>query len=335
MTSSSQTRWPQLAEVCGSDDVPPERDIGVVGSAQLEVMQALWRHYLRPDSLGTDEHPNNFLNVLWCSVDASRKKAIDLELQVNVRDRGHCAVRTLPKSKLIAHVRFLDRDGHPYLVVDQKWFDDLQRSAFSIYGLVDVAGMKKYLSQSGSVPDGTITSLRERIDRVAAENQHCAFISLADSMVVKTNWSAGAGGYEATYQPEKFIALLGTVSEVFASVFGMPAYAVATQGSNQCGDGTLIHVSKEGNHVLIPSLATPFAELFEIERAARSATKLRIHRPSPLYLSKSLFQSLRFKGHSTPSVLVERLIKHESEVVSTESSFYLPTSEAELRGFLA
>jgi len=298
-------------------------------------MQALWRDYLRPDCLGSDEHPNNFLNVLWCSVDASRENAIDLEIQVNVRDRGHCAVRTLPKSQLIAHVRFLDRDGHPYLVVDQAWFDELQGSTFSIYGLVDVGGMRNYLSECGQVPWEVISELRKRIDAIAAEHQHCAFISLADSIVVKTNWSGGSDGYEATYQPEKFIALLGTLTDTFSSVFHMPAYAVAAQGVNQCGDGALIHVSTEGNHVLVPSLATPFAQLFEIERAARDSIKAGLHQPSTLYLSKALFQSLRFRGHSAPSDLVQRLVKYRSRAVSAESGFYLPTSQAELRGFLA
>ena len=335
MTAKSQSGWPDLAEVCGASELPRERDIGVVGGAQLEVMQALWRHYLRPDSEGADKHPNNFLNVLWCSVDAIREDAIDLEIQVNTRDRSHCAVRTLPKARLLAHVRFLDRDGHPYLIVDQAWFEELQGSSFSIYGLVDAAEMRQYLAKVGSIPGGQIDKLRERIDVLAAQNQHCAFISLADSIVVKTCWSGGSGDYESTYQPERFIVLLEKLRDAFASVFDLPAYAVAAQGGNQCGDGSLIHVSKERNHVFVPSLATPFAQLFEIERAARKYIHEGLHRRSTLYLSKALFQSLRFKGHSVPPELGVRLIGYESKVVSPEASCYLPTSQAELCAFLA
>jgi hypothetical protein len=297
-------------------------------------MQALWRHYLRPDCLGSDEHPNNFLNVLWCSVDVSRENAIDLEIQVNVRDRGHCAVRTLLKSQLIAHVRFLDRDGHPYLVVDQSWIDELQRSAFSIYGLVDVAGMREYLSKSGTLSSAQLVQLREGIDLIAARNRHCALISFADNILVKSNWSTGTEGYESTYQPERFIALLQELCQVFTSVLGLAAYAVAAQGANQCSDEELLHVSKEKNHVFFPSLATPFVEVFEIEKAARKGVGSGRHQKSNLYLSKGLFQSLRFKGHATPPELVDRLVRYSATTDSSELPAYLPTDGLELRAFL-
>jgi hypothetical protein len=326
--------WHPRTEICGKDDVPRGGDIGLIGGGQREDMQALWDAYLRDDSGRDVEHPNNYLNVLWCSVDADRKEAIDLELQVNTRDRLHCAVRTLPKPQLMDHVRFPDRDGHPYLVVGQEWFDDLSRSAFSIYGLVDVAGMREYLSRSGALSAKQLLGIRERIDLIAAKNRHCAFISHADSIVVKTNWSAGKEGYESTYQPENFIVLLGELGRVFTSVLGLEAYAVAAQGANQCSDDALLHVSNERNHIFFPSLATPFAQVFEIEKAARSAVKEHRHGKASLYLSKGLLNSLRFGSHSTPATLVKRMVAYSSTTTSSEHAAYLPIDELELRSYL-
>jgi len=106
-----------------------------------------------------------------------------------------------------------------------------------------------------------------------------SFISFADSLLLKSNWTVGH--YESTvkytYSPEVFFGLFDELRVLYREELGLEIYAVLTQGSNEYYDDDVTHISASGNHISLNSLGLPFAQLLAIDDAARTA----IRRPRP------------------------------------------------------
>lgn len=305
----------------------------MIGAAQLADMQRAWCAYLSDESGTAVEHPNNFLDVIWCSVDQETEQSYELSIQVNIRDRGHCAVCTLPKKLLLAQVRFWERDGHTYLVVDQGWFEQLRRGAFSLYAFIDIAGMRQYLKEHGQVADEAMQCIRQGLDSVAAEHRDCVFFTLADSVLIKSNWAARPESGLAEYQPERFLDVVKRTQDVIRRALDLGSYAVVTQGANQVRDSALVHVSESGNHILFPCLSTPFAQLFEIEKVVRDLVRDKPLAKRELYLSKGLVLSLKFREHEARESALRNLVSYKSrqQLTSPDESALLAVDYSDLR----
>lgn len=61
-----------------------------------------------------------------------------------------------------------------------------------------------------------LAELRDRIDQIASEYPSISFISFADSLLLKSNWSVGAFNNDIsyTYEPEVFIYLAEKISKI-------------------------------------------------------------------------------------------------------------------------
>jgi hypothetical protein len=70
------------------------------------------------------------------------------------------------------------------------WFRNLYLRAHSIFALVDTIGVKDALRRN-SLTREKLVLLRDRIDVVARAYPTISFISFADSLLLKSNWSAG------------------------------------------------------------------------------------------------------------------------------------------------
>jgi hypothetical protein len=156
--------------------------------------------------------------------------------------------------------------------------------------------VKKALA-SGILARSKLIELRNRIDEIAARNPCVAFMSFADSLLLKSNYSVGQydSDIKYTYDPERILRLLPEIQAAYASVLGLEIYAVVTQGSNEYYDDSLLHISSSNNHISFNSLGLPFAQTQAIEHSARAAIKLRVHQPADAYLDETFFHSLRFR----------------------------------------
>jgi hypothetical protein len=164
--------------------------------------------------------------------------------------------------------------------------------------MVDAANMTKAL-QAGEVSHEKVIDLRSRLDEIAAKYPHVSFISFADSLLLKTNWTAGMVnspvGY--TYSPEAMVALFKELQALYRDALGLEVYGVFAQGSNEYYDDPLLHVSPSGNHISLNSLGLPFAQIQLIEHAARQAIRAKEHGPMEIYMDGDLFHSLKFKRY--------------------------------------
>ena len=213
----------------------------------------------------------------------------------NIMDRFHEMLVRLPRSAFVNCVETPRWDKRPFLFVRGSWLTGLHVRPYSAFALIDAIGVKRALA-TDELFSKKLVRLRSRIDEVAAGNPGVAFVSFADSLLLKTNWFVGHYDSEIkySYEPETLIRLMPTLTKVFQEELGLQIYAAMTQGANEYEDTSLLHSSKTGNHFSLNSLGLPFAQLMAIDEAARDAIRQGRHLPAELYIDRQFFNSLRF-----------------------------------------
>lgn len=187
-------------------------------------------------------------------------------------------------------------DEKPRIFVKDEWLSRLHLRPYSAFALVDAIGVKAAIN-GGELPGEKLVALRNRIDELSAGTPAVAFVSFADSLLLKENWFVGQYDSEISYnyQPETLIRLVPQIAAAYRDILGMDVYATMTQGVNEYEDTSLLHTSPTGNHVSLNSLGLPFAQLLAIDDAVRRAIRAGDHPPFQLYIDKQLFNSFRFR----------------------------------------
>ncbi len=113
------------------------------------------------------------------------------------------------------------------------------------------------------------------------------FVSFADSLLIKGNWTVGhfRSDVSYTYSPEVFVHIFKELQAVYREVLGLDVYAILTQGTNEYYEDSLVHISSGKNHVSLNSLGVPFAQLMAIDTSVRTAIKAKEHGRFELYLT--------------------------------------------------
>jgi len=215
----------------------------------------------------------------------------------NIHDRFHQVRIILPRSAFVRCVGSWEYDYKPLIFVRGDWLTNLHLRSHSVFALVDAINVKRAL-RDGTLTRSKLVELRDRVDRIAADNPEVAFVSFADSLLLKSNYTVGQydSPIKYSYQPEKVLRLLPDIRAAYQSLLGLDIYAVITQGSNEYYDDGLLHISGSGNHISLNSLGLPFAQTFAIEHAAREAFKADKHPRADVYIDESFYHSLRFKS---------------------------------------
>jgi len=281
-----------LFDIYSLTEVPCNRD--------LYLMDEKWLKGYEASMLGTFEgnssdEPTGYIS--YVAVRHADEYGLDLSWYPNaLGDRFHEVRLWLPKSQFITCVGCEQYDEKPHIFVKSGWFNDLYRRPFSTFALVDAIGVKDALRRERFDKEA-LADLRAGIDRIASQHSDVFFLSFADSLILKSNWTVGAFDNDVpyTYEPEKVLRVIPEIAGTYKSVLGINIYAVATQGANEYYDKTLQHISSEGNHVCMNSMGLPFAQMFAIERAVKNAIANDLHKPTELYLDSRLFNSLRFE----------------------------------------
>lgn len=231
--------------------------------------------------------------ISHAAVRAIGESALELSWYPNVHTRFHEMKIIMPLEQLIKCVGCYEYDHDPVLFVKGKWLSQIHLRRHSVFALVDAIGVKAALL-AGSLDRKLLIRLRKRIDTVSKHHESFSFVSFADSLLLKSNWYVGQYNSKTkySYEPELIIRALVDVRKVYKDVLGMEIYAVLTQGSNEYYDDNLLHIS--GNHVSLNSLGLPFAQLLEIDSAARDAKKKKLHEAADLYMDEDYFHSLNF-----------------------------------------
>jgi len=280
--------------------VPRDRDVYLIDERWIPQ----WENaYL---DLFKGEEFRNVGYISYAAVRSATADALELSWYPNVFDRFHEVTVVLPREAFAACVDVYDYDEKPHIFVKGEWLTTLHLRPYSAFALIDAIGVKRALT-AGQLSGHKLITLRDRIDEIADATPSVAFLSFADSLLLKANWFVGQYDSEISYsyEPETLIRLFPMVAAVYREVLGMPIYATITQGMNEYEDTSLIHQSSGGAHVSLNSLGLPFAQLLAIDEAARNAIRSGHHDRYELYVDDLFFHSLRFKygfdKHAQPS----------------------------------
>jgi hypothetical protein len=249
---------------------------------------------------------------------------VELSWYVNINDRFHEIPLFLPEDRIVACVEVPSYGEDLHIFVRSAWLTDIHKKPLATFALVDAAGIKALL-QRGALPADKLEGLRTRIDAIADRYPHLAFVSFADSILVKQIWSVGHVGSSIrySYAPEDLLPALSELQAAITEVLGLDAYAVVTQGMNAYDDKAPLHISSGENHISLNSLGLPFAQLMAIESAARNAIHAGTHVPSGLYMDTLLLRSLKLNDQFRQSL---PLWPYQSPMTGTPGATYVATS---------
>jgi len=274
------------------EEIPLDRDLYIMDVRYISEYESMMSNYLSDPSLH-DYNPVGYVSRV-----AGRRvldNSIELSWLANVMERFHEVSVILPKEQFIYCVGCWQYDEKPIIFVKSNWLENLYMRSYSVFAMIDAIGVKKFLEQD-KLTQAMLTALRQEIDKLAFNFPEVSFISFADSLLLKSNWSVGTFDSEVnyTYNPEVFITLANKVCEIYISCLGLPTYAVITQGSNAYSDDPLLHISESKNHISLNSLGVPFAQLMDIEDTARKNIRAEIHKPADVYMDSQYYNSLKF-----------------------------------------
>ena len=172
--------------------------------------------------------------------------------------------------------------------------------------------------------------LRDRIDVIASNNPAFAFISFADSLLVKQVWSVGHVDSEIsyTYSPESLFPAVIQLREAILETLGLSSYAIMSQGINAYADNEASYQSTVGNHFSFNTLGLPFAQILATEEAARSAIRSDVHAPAELYIDTMFYRSLNFKVEFDKNQL--ELYPYRSPMTKSATSMYVAMNVSEI-----
>jgi len=260
--------------------------------------------------------------VCYTSVRKVNKDSIVLSWYPDVFTRFHEVSINLPKNELIVCVECWQWSQKPHIFVKSKWYEDLHLKTYSIFSLIDAIGVKEAL-QNGKLTRDKLISLRTEIDNLAKENKDISFISFADNLLLKSNWTVGHHKSDINYNyvPERFIILVKKLQDIYKRILGLNIYAVLTQGSNLYYNDPDLHISESRNHICLNSLGLPFADLMSIDAAVKSALKSNIHPPSEIYMEEKYFHSLNINRKLRDTVMQNKNSYH-NKMTNLPSYYY-------------
>lgn len=274
------------------EEIPLDRDCLLMSKIYMAEFDEALQKMLRGESC----NPYEVGYVSPVAIRTVNSNSLDLSWYPNTFTRFHEVSISLPREVVEACVGCWQYDIKPYIFVDHDWLEHLHLREYSVFALIDAIGVKKALKDNALTKDKLI-ALREEIDNLAEIKSDIAFISFADSLILKTNWDVGYfhKDIKCSYNPEKLLLVIKELDRIYQEVLGLPIYAVLTQGSNEYYGEPLLHISKNQNHICLNSLGVPFAELLAIESAAKNAIKSGVHSPMQLYLDEQFYHSIQFK----------------------------------------
>lgn len=277
-------------DVSSFEDVPPNRDCYLMDECYLQEYEAS----ILDVFAGKGGDPIGYI-----SYSAARKvneHSLDLSWYPNISSRFHEVAISLPRNQFVTCVGCWRYDEKPHIFVKSGWLEQLYLKSYTVFCMVDAIGVKAAL-QNGTLSREKLVLLREAIDRLAESHSEVCFVSFADSLLIKSNWTVRHFRSEVsyTYNPEVFVHIIKELQAVYREVLGLDVYAILTQGTNEYYEDSLVHISSGKNHVSLNSLGVPFAQLMAIDTSVRTAIRAEEHGRFELYLDEHFYNSLRFR----------------------------------------
>jgi hypothetical protein len=277
-------------DVYAYEKVPRDRDCYLIGE---EYMLEWERAQLDFFAGGPDRSVGH---VSFATVRNIKSASMDLDWYPNIFTRYHEVAVSLPKDQFVACVGCWQCDEKPHIFVRTAWLEMLHLRFYSIFCLVDADYFEDAL-RSGSISREKLLNLRTAVDGLAAAYPDVLFISFADSILLKSNWTVGhyRSGIKNTYRPEVFLQIFRRVQKVYKDILGLRTHCVLSQGSNEYYNDPLSHRSDSGNHMCLNTLGLPFTQLWAIGKAVKENVNEKRHPFAEMYVDEQLYHSLQLR----------------------------------------
>lgn len=270
--------------------------------------------------------------ISYAAAKKVNEHSLDLSWYPNISSRFHEVAISLPRNQFITCVGCWRYDEKPHIFVKSGWLEQLYLRVYSVFCMVDAIGVKAAL-QSGTLSREKLILLREAIDRLAESHSELCFVSFADSLLIKGNWTVGhfRSDVSYTYNPEVFVHIFKELQAVYREVLDLDVYAILTQGTNEYYKDSLVHISSGKNHVSLNSLGLPFAQLMAIDRSVRTAIKAKEHGRFELYFDEHFYNSIRFRFEFNKQALPQ--YTYSTPMMEVGSHYYCAHLQEVLENF--
>ncbi|MBU3077824.1 hypothetical protein [Sphingomonas quercus] len=281
------------------DELPLERDTWVMDEAHMVEWETVWLKVIGGDE---DASPYKVGCVTPIHIAEVTPAGAEISWYANTADRFHEIKTFLPRDAFVAAALAYEYEKRVSVFVRATWLRALHLRSNSIFAMIDAVDMTHAI-KSGAISHEKVIRLRDALDEIAARHPYISFISFADSLLIKTNWTVGMVDTEVkyTYAPEGLFRLFKELQGLYRATLGLEIYGVFAQGSNEYYDDPLLHISEFRNHISLNSLGLPFAQISLIEAAARRAIRAGEHARMEIYMDEDLFHSLRFEDYERKS----------------------------------
>jgi hypothetical protein len=284
------------ATIFDRDDIEKYEFEGVPLDRDIYLMDEKFIHEYERNMVNFLEGSGDFENIGYISYAAARSvnpHSIELSWYPNIFDRFHEVRLFLPRSDFVLCVGAWTIDEKPRIFVKGGWFDAIHERTYSAYAMVDAIGVKAAILE-GRLTRELLLLVRHEVDVLADRYPNVAFISFADTLLIKYNWSyLPLGSPDYDYNPELILLLIRDINDIYRKILGMETYAAIAQGGNEYYADDLLHIS--GNHVSLNSLGLPFAQIQSIDEAARKNIRNKVHEPAEVYMDDQFLASLRLR----------------------------------------
>lgn len=277
-------------------ELPLGRDIFMMDEVYMEEWETEHIKVFETEE-GGDPYRVGYITPVHIS--AVTPAGLELSWYPNTYDRFHEVKTFLPNAAFVAAALAYQYDKRPQLFVKSDWLRKLHLRSNSIFAMIDAVDMTQAI-RAGEISHERVLRLRDRLDDLATMHPDISFVSFADSLLLKTHWTAGMvdTGVVYTYSPESLLTLFQDLQVIYRDTLNLEIYGVFSQGSNEYYDDPLLHISPSRNHISLNSLGLPFAQISLIESAARAAIRAKVHDRMEIYMDEDLFRSLRVEDRS-------------------------------------
>lgn len=274
------------------EDLPIGRDIFMMDEVWADEWEAEHLKVFRGE-----EHASPYTvgYITYVHVSAITSAGAEISWYPNTYDRFHEVKTFLPRTQFVIGALAYEYDKRVQLFVKSDWLRRLHLKANSIFVMIDAVDMSNAI-RAGDISHEKVIALREALDEIAAHHPDISFISFADSLLLKTNWTAGMvdTGVTYTYRPECLLVLFQELQLLYRAAIGLEIYGVFAQGTNEYYDDPMLHISPSKNHISLNSLGLPFSQISIIDNTAREAIRAGAHDRYEIYMDEDLFNSLQF-----------------------------------------
>ncbi|MRR17661.1 MAG: hypothetical protein EG826_14530, partial [Deltaproteobacteria bacterium] len=145
--------------------------------------------------------------------------SIDLSWYPNTHTRFHEVSISLPKDKFIVCVGCRGYDIRLHIFVYDEWLEHLYTREYSVFALIDAIGVKDAI-RNNRLTKQKLLLVRNRLDSLSEKHKNISFISFADSLILKSNWSVGyfPKDIKCSYEPELFLKIIKEIEVIYSEV---------------------------------------------------------------------------------------------------------------------